>query len=93
MKWTIEHGTSDQYHIHDENGNLVASTADRMAVTHSAAKNDEQDYIQANLIAAAPDLLEAIIYYTENYTGAEPSVSLCDLKFAKAVAKATGRSL
>lgn len=59
-EWTCEHGTSDQFHIHNEVGLCIASTCDRAQHPDSAAaKTYEEDEANAELMAAAPDLLAA----------------------------------
>lgn len=44
----------------------------------------------ASLIAAAPDLLAALLYYRDNCSGAEPSVSVFHRMCDEAIARATG---
>jgi len=45
----------------------------------------------ARLIAAAPDLLNALKYYRDEYTGAEPSISVFERLAKEAITKAERR--
>jgi hypothetical protein len=44
----------------------------------------------AQLIAAAPDMLAALLYYRDECSGAEPSLSVFQRMLDEAIAKATG---
>ena len=49
-----------------------------------------QGEVYARQFVAAPDLLEALLYYRNNCTGAEPSLSVFHRMLDGAIAKATG---
>lgn len=61
--WTYEHGNSDQHHIHDANGLVVASTADRMDKHMKgccSAKNGDEDAANAALFSLAPAMFRLL---------------------------------
>lgn len=56
------------------------------------AYRDECD-ANANLIAAAPDMLAALLYYRDSCSGNEPSISAFHQMLDQAIAKAHGDEL
>lgn len=74
--------------IGDEGGELVASAHGMDGSGFYVSCADAE--ANARLIAAAPDLLAALIYYRDNCTGAEPSISAFHQMLDQSVAKATG---
>lgn len=59
-------------------------------VCEISTKRDIEAELNALLISAAPEMLAALLYYRDECSGAEPSISAFHQKLDYAIAKATG---
>lgn len=56
-------------------------------LAHSAGRDEDRDYANGRLIAAAPELLDALIAareWLEGWASAEPQIAVIDAALAKA---------
>lgn len=68
---------------------VLIDMGDRAHLIATVADWSEDTEPYARLIAAAPELLAALLYYRDECSGAEPSLSAFHQKLEQVIAKAT----
>ena len=93
--WNVQVSRKDFVPLNQGGGDKVTvwggrAGAVRRVCTATLQHDLSETKANARLIAAAPDLLAALLYYRDECSGYEPSISLFHRKMDEAIAKATG---
>ncbi|MBN9410869.1 MAG: hypothetical protein J0H69_17125 [Burkholderiales bacterium] len=84
----IEYG----HYVTTIDGLTVCNVSYQLPVKIDGQAVEETRIANARLIAAAPELLEALLYYRDECSGEEPSISVFQQMLERAISRATGDS-